>query len=112
MPFTSTQVSGLVGGQQVMFANQATFANQIGGGSGAMMANPYPSPSYGVAGLDPGSPDIGHQAGWRDSLLLAHHCRYRGFNSRHGWVQQLSGATRPVYWSESSLWSRHRFCGG
>ena len=62
MPFTSTQVSGLVGGQQVMFANQATFANQIGGlggGSQQMMANPYPSPSYGVAGLDPASPDIG-----------------------------------------------------
>lgn len=63
MPFTSTQISGLVGGQQVMFANQATFANQIGGMGGGqqqpMMANPYPSPSYGVAGLDPGSPDIG-----------------------------------------------------
>lgn len=65
MPFTSTQISGLVGGQQVMFANQATFANQISeaisgsGGTNQMMANPYPSPSYGVAGLDPGSPDIG-----------------------------------------------------
>lgn len=61
MPFTSTQISGLVGGQQVMFANQATFANQIAGegGSQQMMANPYPSPSYGVAGLDPASPDIG-----------------------------------------------------
>lgn len=64
MPFTSTQVSGLVGGQQVMFANQAAFANQIsemvsGGGSTQHMSNPYPSPSYGVAGLDPGSPDIG-----------------------------------------------------
>jgi len=61
MPFTSTQISGLVGGQQVMFANQATFANQVTGESGSqqMMANPYPSPSYGVAGLDPASPDIG-----------------------------------------------------
>lgn len=65
MPFTSTQISGLVGGQQVMFANQASFAHQISGamagdtGSTQMMANPYPSPSYGVAGLDPGSPDIG-----------------------------------------------------
>jgi hypothetical protein len=61
MPFTSTQISGLVGGQQVMFSNQAAFANQIGGNgdSSSRMANPYPSPSYGVAGLDPGSPDIG-----------------------------------------------------
>jgi len=71
MPFTSTQISGLVGGQQVMFSNQAAFANQISdGGSQQMMANPYPSPSYGVAGLDSGSPDIGAKMAGGVALAL------------------------------------------
>lgn len=50
MPFTSTHVSGLVGGQQVMFANQHAYAQSIGygGGQAPQMSNPYPisSPTY------------------------------------------------------------------
>jgi hypothetical protein len=101
MPFTSTQVSGLVGGQQVMFANQATFANQIGGGSGAMMANPYPSPSYGVAGLDPGSPDIGTKlaGGIASSLPItagigASIAGMAGYNSSLGRLDPFTGVSR------------------
>ena len=57
MPIPSTQVAGLIGGQQVMFSNQAAFANSIGPagmGQTAQMANPYPaSSSFGIAGFDP-----------------------------------------------------------
>ena len=56
---TSSQTSGLIGGQQAMFANQAAFSHQIAGtyGMGSQnmagqgMQNPYPAgmPSYGMA---------------------------------------------------------------
>lgn len=61
MPISSAQISGLIGGQQVMFSNQAAMAQQIGGmyGTGPMMPgpsqNPYPSfgiPGYGAQGVN------------------------------------------------------------
>lgn len=63
MPFSSAQISGLVGGQQVMFSNQISFANQMGSlgeaGPAPAMSNPYPAPSYGLAGMDPAASDMG-----------------------------------------------------
>ena len=54
MPYSSAQLSGLIGGQHAMFANQAAYSQQLGGvvGTGpamgmAGMANPYPN--YGMA---------------------------------------------------------------
>lgn len=53
MPIVSSQVSGLIGNQQVMFGNQAAFSQQIGGMHGT---GPYPqgvqmqAPSFGMAG--------------------------------------------------------------
>jgi hypothetical protein len=51
MPITSAQTSGLIGGQQAMFGNVATYAQQIGGGSGPTYANPMAGAGYGPAGL-------------------------------------------------------------
>jgi hypothetical protein len=103
MPFTSTQISGLVGGQQVMFSNQATFAHQISGegGSQQMMANPYPSPSYGVAGLDPGSPDIGTKLAGGAAMALpgiaaggTMAASMLGYKSSLGLLDPFTAATR------------------
>ena len=59
MPLTSMQVSGLIGGQQAMFANQAAYAQQLGGVGqiGAGMQNPYPAatPSYAAPGWEQGN---------------------------------------------------------
>lgn len=56
----SSQISGLIAGQQVMFANQAAYAHQIGGLAGGAqggwpaLQNPFPAQpigaSYGLAG--------------------------------------------------------------
>ena len=52
MPFSSADISGLIGGQQAMFSNQAAFSQQIGGMVGTSapmmgggMQNPFPSQS-------------------------------------------------------------------
>jgi hypothetical protein len=74
---TSSQVAGLVGGQQVMFANQAAFAHQISGTMGfgppmmGQLQNPFPSgmPSYGVAGWDQQS-DMGNRIAGGAALSL------------------------------------------
>ena len=61
MVLSSAHISGMIGGQQVMFANQQNMAQQIGGiyGTGpqqqAQLQNPYPS--YGYAGY--GAQDLG-----------------------------------------------------
>lgn len=56
MPITSAQVNGLIGGQQAMFGNVATYARQIspgGGGNQAMptYSNPMMGAGYGMAGM-------------------------------------------------------------
>jgi len=49
MPYSSSQISGLVGGQLAMFSNQAAFSQQVGGMYGTApsmpmggMSNPFP----------------------------------------------------------------------
>jgi hypothetical protein len=105
MPFTSTQVSGLVGGQQVMFANQAAFANQItgmmAGGPQQAMSNPFPSPSYGVAGLDPAAPDMGTKVAGGMSMAIpgigaggAMAASMFGYGNPLGMLDPFTGVTR------------------
>jgi len=55
MPITSHQVSGMIGGQQAMFGNFASYSQQIspGGGQGPMPT--YSNPMQG-AGITPASP--------------------------------------------------------
>src|SRR5512137_490392 len=55
MPISSHQVAGLIGGQQAMFGNFASYAQQIspGGGQGPMPT--YPNPMAGV-GTGPATP--------------------------------------------------------
>ena len=57
MPYNSSQISGLVGGQMAMFSNQAAYAHQIGGtvGTGPVPAgggiqNPFPNAGAKIAG--------------------------------------------------------------
>ena len=55
MPISSSQISGMVGGQMAMFANQAKFSQQIGGlvgtapqGMAGGMQNPFPNEDLGA----------------------------------------------------------------
>jgi len=52
MPFTSAQVSQMIGGQQVMFNNQAAFAHNVGAQAGLYPGNiaPLSAPSFGGVG--------------------------------------------------------------
>ena len=61
MPITSTQMAGLVGGQQAMFGNMATYAAQISPFAPQGMAPTYTNPMAGAdfpaAGYAPGQAD-------------------------------------------------------
>lgn len=57
MPVSSMQISGLIGGQQAMFANNMAYSQQLSGAFGTgpaggmqPMQNPYPGASYGYPG--------------------------------------------------------------
>ena len=72
MPLTSMQMSGLIGGQQAMFSNQAAFAQQLAGmgqiNSG--MTNPYPAASsFAAPGWDQMS-GLGAQAAGGAGMAL------------------------------------------
>jgi hypothetical protein len=70
MPISSAQISGMIGGQQVMFSNQHGYSQQIGGmhGTGPQMPAPsmqspqfpsYGDPAYGAQEFGPWSSQQG-----------------------------------------------------
>lgn len=97
MPFTSAQVSGLVGGQQAMFANDRSFSEQIAGMPALPMQNPYPtyanaphdtlSSGAGIAGgIGMALPGIAAGGTMAASLL--------GYKSTLGLLDPFTGVTR------------------
>ena len=109
MAFTSSDISGMVGGQMAMFSNQATFSQQIGGmmgggmgAAGGGMQNPFPENmgSRMAGGLGMALPGIatgaslaggmmGGTMGWLDPFTAAG----RGFASGAGISGGGMGAT-------------------
>lgn len=97
MPFTSAQVSGLVGGQQAMFANDRSFAEQIAGMPSLPQQNPYPTYSnpphafehQGAAiagGVGMAIPGVAAAGTMAASLL--------GYNSALGLLDPFTGISR------------------
>lgn len=72
MPITSAQISGMIGGQQAMFGNVATYAQQIspfGGGGMPTYSNPMLGAGYGPAGL-PGAEFQNQAAGAVPGMMM------------------------------------------
>lgn len=110
MAYSSAHISGLIGGQQAMFSNQAAYSQQLGGiygtgptSPGPMAQNPYPSygaPGYGQssnfgAGMASGVGDSvpglatmasigGGLAGGRLGYLDPFTSMFRGFSAGSG----------------------------
>lgn len=109
MPYSSAEISGMIGGQMAMFSNQAAFSQQIGGqigtspmmGPGGGMQNPFPQPHMGsriaggvtgmagaaATGLAIGGGLMGGAAGWLDPYTAA----ARGFSAGTGGAGFIGG---------------------
>lgn len=111
MVFQSSQISGMVGGQMAMFANQHAFSQQVGVMAGTApqmpmggMQNPYPSsPSYAesgiVASLASGSGNLGAKiAGGMGMALpgMATGAALAGglMGGSAGWLDPFTGVSR------------------
>lgn len=92
MPYSSADISGMIGGQMAMFSNQAAYSQQIGGmvgtspmGMAGGMANPFPQSHMGsqiaggmassmggaATGMSIGGGLMGGAAGWMDPFTSA-----------------------------------------
>jgi len=108
MPYTSAQISGMIGGQMAMFSNQAAFSQQIGGQvgtssvvGGAGMQNPFPQthmgsqiaggvsamPGAAATGMAIGGGLMGGAAGWLDPFTAG----ARGFSAATGGTGFVGG---------------------
>jgi hypothetical protein len=94
MPYSSNQISGMVGGQMAMFSNQAQFAQQIGGmvgtspmGMAGGMQNPYPREDIGAqvaGGMGMAIPGMGTGLAVAGSLM----------GGRLGWMDPITAGAR------------------
>lgn len=91
---TSSQISGMVGGQMAMFANQSQFSQQIGGavGTGPMaggggMQNPFPQTDMGsriAGGMGMALPGVATGASIAGGLM----------GGAAGWADPMTGVAR------------------
>jgi len=108
MPYSSAQISGLVGGQMAMFSNQQQYSQQISGlyGTGPQqmaggMQNPFPSsPSYGQTGtaaMDGGTAGTQFAQGMAGSVegMMGGAALAGGFiGGKAGWADPITGMGR------------------